>query len=1040
MPNVTTLITKPVRNFRKLLQEQINTGVKEAAEKVGRYKGWQFEVGNNIKSKRTGKTYEVIGKSWNPSVDQPTYRLRGKSASEQGNYFANKAHEEFEKYSGPYTRKVFGPAAIAGGAAAMTTPAEAVTDEDLLSKAEDYFKPSTPPEQRVSEEDLALKTAAYFNQKQPPAPPEEEASLPAKGAEMSVGGVTDDSLQTKMQQYFKGPEPVPNAPIPLRVQEAYTQRTNQPAPETYPEDEEGLSWWKSLALDLAAYSTGAAVAGRALSMFPHPVPKLAGLTLMALGGGATVEAAKGLVGEKPETLIGDVVGQEAPGMTTLEWGAYPASFKVLGKAVKYTAKGTGKVISGVDKLVHNPLEKVNKILSPAATAVWENIFVKPTNVPIPWTGRTLREHVQPGVERLAASKLKPLQGAAATIRRAEAQKSLTTHIGRTLMQGAKDLTPTERYDLTKGIRGTPIRQLKEPRAIALLKKMKSEVKDVGLDKMYKSVFASELSKGLTKEIAVAEEAFSPNTIRNTLKVFEKMSTKGVSPRETERMLDEIISHPDVSDTFKDFAKAMYNVPARTPMAVADAARKASTSYLTQKMIAERGLISAIEKPGYVKSSWGKLAGKWVPRDVELQLQDISRIPRIARGIYTKWFLSPWKASKTIMRPAYHFRNTMSNLVLNDWGGLPWYRTDVYMNALKKMRASSPEWKKYVQATGAGGDFVQNDIYQLGAGLEYGANMLDKMYSVYDRIIQPVAGFQRAEEHFFKFAKHLHNLEQGVDFNESIMDAMKWTFNYGEITATTANLRKYVAPFATWFTKVVPLAAETAVKHPLRFWKWMGAFQYAQSQAIEDVGMSNEEWDSFKQDLPDYIKKGMYLLMPWRDQQKRLQMLNLTYILPGYGDAAELSSMMGGGAGGFQIPNPLVSIAAGISSGRRFSGAPIFFDWEAPATKFAKTMGYVWEQLSPAVAPGGTDWRTMQRALTEQEGAPTVEQAMLSLTGFKLTPLDERHVRRRKAVVDKIHLSEMATQRKRELKAAKSDEEYNKVLDKYRKLKESIVHP
>jgi hypothetical protein len=244
------------------------------------------------------------------------------------------------------------------------------------------------------------------------------------------------------------------------------------------------------------------------------------------------------------------------------------------------------------------------------------------------------------------------------------------------------------------------------------------------------------------------------------------------------------------------------------------------------------------------------------------------------------------------------------------------------------------------------------------------------------------------------------------------------------------------PFVRWYSKAIPLAAETAVKHPVRFGKWIAFGMELQNQALQAVGMNDSEWEAVQKNLPDYVKNGIYLLMPWRDKQRRLNLLNLTYMVPGIGDINELyqrslPELVGG--------NPIVTTLATLQSKKKFGGAPLYHDWELPETKFAKTFAYIWEQLSPAIVPGGTDWNMMWNAISEKQGAPTPEEATAGLFGFKLKPIDEAANARRKVAIDRIYESEMQTQFQKELREAKG-KDVAKIMKKYQKIRESIAKP
>ena len=796
-------------------------------------------------------------------------------------------------------------------------------------------------------------------------------------------------------------------------------------------------------VDLVTMIVGGGLGAKATQLaLEKYAPKIVGLgkaVLESMGAGAVYEAARAAMGKPAEGL--GITG--APGEETLLWGAFPVAGKAALKGLKVAGGATGKVLKGVDYALHKPVERLGQKMEPVGEWLWDNVVLPPVSTRLPLAGKSVREMFQPGVERLAQSKVLKERMAAGTIRKTEAMKSLTTDVGRALSREMEGLLPSEQYEVLKGLRGTAYSELKSPKAKDLLMRFEGRVDESNLDFLYENKFRESLAKGLTKPVEDIEGSVTPEAITNFLKLHEAKLPKNYKITDVHDMMREIIYNPSVSDEMKTFVKDMWSTPARTVAEVADAAREAGTSYMTDKLIANRGLVSNVMKPGYIQSKWGKFAGKYVPRDVEFQLQAMSKIPLIARGVYQKWFLTPWKVSKTLTRPAYHARNLISNLILNDWGGLPFYRVDVYKEALKDLKNKGPWWKELRPLIGGEeASLGQSDIYQLEAGVKYGATMFDKAYNVFEKIIRPPTSLQRAEENWFKLAKHIHNrTELGMKPMESALDVQKTIFNYSEVTTETAYLRKYGMPFATWYTKSLPFMVETAVKHPLRFGKWLAFGAALQQHGLDAVGLTDDEWGEIEKTLPNYLQQGIYLMMPWRDEQNRLNLLNLTYILPGIGDINELWNQFGpGSGGGLQIPNPVVSILATLQSKKKYSGAPLYFDWEPGATKAAKTFAYIWEQLSPAIVPGGTDWNLMWRALTEEEGAPSPEAAFGSWLGFKLTPVDPAEMARRTDAIRKIHESEMSMQMQRELRNAKTGEETNRILEKYRKIRESIVAP
>ena len=174
-------------------------------------------------------------------------------------------------------------------------------------------------------------------------------------------------------------------------------------------------------------------------------------------------------------------------------------------------------------------------------------------------------------------------------------------------------------------------------------------------------------------------------------------------------------------------------------------------------------------------------------------------------------------------------------------------------------------------------------------------------------------------------------------------------------------------------------------------------------------------------------------MPWRDEQNRLQMLNLSYIIPGFGDISEI----GADPSGWLLGNPWVGIGSAIKTKVKYGGAPLYYDQEEPSTKFAKTLAYVWEQMVPSWIPGGVDWNAMWKTVEGQEEAMTFWQQVGAASGFKLKPIDQIKMNKSRMMLDRIHQMEMGSQFKQDLKAARSNEELQEIFDRYSRLKEEM---
>ena len=816
---------------------------------------------------------------------------------------------------------------------------------------------------------------------------------------------------------------------------------------------EGAAWWHGAIV-------GGAWGSRVAAVVPHPVAK-ALLPIIGAAAGAGLETAgirlaeAGVEGELGRRDIPETVAafyKDAVETAALQggFGTIAAGWPTIKGAVKGPL---GWVNQNVGAVIGYPLKKaVNARILPTTETIISHGQRERVEVM-----KSLREVWQPAVERLPDDLQDIFRGSQAIKSRLS---KLGTEIGADL---AKESDPLVRLEVIKGIRGTPTAGLVTQGAKDILEKYELGLKDMGLPIRQENEFRKIFAKSMNKHIEAPEEVFTGTDIVDKLikPIQDSLVREGGSAKwrlkKVQEMLKEAISNPAVSNDFKALAKDIYNLPSVLPQEIAESSKKVTKQLLTERLKKMPGVVvpelPAGAKPEeYMRSNWKSFITKgnslYVKKDVELELRALDMIPKIAHGWSNKWFMTPWKTSKIMMRPATHVRNFFSNAMLNHMGGLPFWRIDLYRRAFREMptivggKGGSQAWKDYAKITGAGGTFSVEDIVNLSKGMKYDSNIFDRGLKIFDEVSMVPRSYYNAEEQMFKFAKYLHNIEKGMDKRNAAWDAMKWTFNYGEVTRATAYMRSYVAPFFTWQSKVIPLMAESIVKNPVQ---WTGAimlYQGLQSASIRSAGISKQEWDYINKVMPDYIKKGMFFTLPWRDSDGRLQLLNLTYMMPGFGDISEAADSPFFGL----LSHPVLSMYAAWTSNRGFSGAPLSFEWEPATTQYLKKMAAMWETLAPAPFPLGTDWNMVWKMAKERalpamgvgqepylKKSLTPGQALSSLVGFKITPGDKKAWARSKEAVMRVHLSEMQLQLRRELGSATSSSERDSIKQHYKEI-------
>ncbi len=806
------------------------------------------------------------------------------------------------------------------------------------------------------------------------------------------------------------------------------------------DDEGDLNTVADLAL------AGAVYGGTTLALAPSG-PGV--LTTAVVAAPMYMAAKYALTGKAPQPMIPaeEGIASSPVGSTILgaaeEAALWMLPMPMLKGGLKSKVKGLGR---GVERVAEKLVAPARKYGAPVVERAW-NILSIPIETQIPGKDKSLREMWEAAITRIE----KKIPKAAERIRESKIQNELISEAGRNLGIRLQSMSPKEAYEVGKALKqGGFTAGVKGKEAKAAIKDFNTAIKEAKVGEKYRVEFRKQLTRlNLVPKDLPSDKAFKK------LVVSEKPTVS-----EVHSVLEAVIENPRASAQMKELAKDLWNLPANTPSAVVEASRKASRAVLIDKLKTTRGVVSAVPKAGYVESRIKEFKKAYVHKDVELELNAMEQIPKLAERMFNRFFMTPWKTSKVILRPASHIRNLFSNIILNDFGGLPFYRGDIYVDAVKGIRGNSPVWKEFSRMTGVqAASFSSSDLAQIsqamgaagskkgygrsvmdaiqGAGSKYDDGIFTRALNVFDAIVAPARSIYGAEESIFKYAKYLHNMEKGMNKREAAWDAMKWTFNFGEVTPEVAAIGQYAMPFVRWFSKVIPLGLETIKNHPLRFSKWLGIGAAMQQLALSKNKISEEEWQRINRDLPEYMTRGLYLLMPFRDEKGRLNMLDLTFVIPFIGDVAELYQK-----NPFEVvlQNPVFTMASTLISKRKYSGVPLYYDWEEPSTKMMKTFAYAWEQLSPAILPGGADWNKLYAAFSDQEGALSPEVAIANSLGMKLVAIDERLNRRRKESVLKIYEREIRSSMMRELRNARSSEERTEIVQKYRTLLRKVKRP
>jgi len=443
--------------------------------------------------------------------------------------------------------------------------------------------------------------------------------------------------------------------------------------------------------------------------------------------------------------------------------------------------------------------------------------------------------------------------------------------------------------------------------------------------------------------------------------------------------------------------------------------------------------------------YGDLAGKWVTPALMNELKGVPKeIKYIERNIGA--WLAPWKLGKTVFSLATHGRNVLGNVIMNDLGGLSPARIDIYSKAFKELLTKGKIWEE-AGADLLGTDYVKADILQrmgpmtgrniwaltvraaggfTGASTGYELTKGEEVpfgVQVGAMLAGGATGWQfgkyakdlyKGEEQLFKLAKYIHNTRSlGLTREEAIKDALKWTFNYGEVSKGVRVLRSTTTPFITYTSKALPRIIETALHHPIRLTKYLVGFEAMQQNSLAKMNISEEDWESARAQLPDYLKKGSIVLMPYKDAEGRLVFADFTYTLP-WGDISEAGRL---GMAAKILQNPVATLLFDLGRNSNALNMPVWYEFDSPNVKLMKVMKHIGMTLMPSMTPGfGTNYDALHRAFQDETSAeseqrpydvaaPTKGQALGTVVGFKTKAVNLGLEARKRRFLEKKQLGE-----------------------------------
>lgn len=417
-------------------------------------------------------------------------------------------------------------------------------------------------------------------------------------------------------------------------------------------------------------------------------------------------------------------------------------------------------------------------------------------------------------------------------------------------------------------------------------------------------------------------------------------------------------------------------------------------------------------PGFARKAlpdtkaYGALRGKFVISRIHGDVTELVRTKRTLEVLYDTG-IGYWKLGKVVFNPATHFRNMFSNSILLDLSGMDHIQQVKYftkaMQHIKKGSAEYQTAKKFFMRT----TLVRGEIFDdmLRSMNEAGGGGLAKVINGTNRFVGKAAKgpaeVYQAEEFTAKFMKYLSMRDKGATPQQAIAEANKWLFDYSDLARWEKNIARRIMPFYTFPRKALPRVLEAAANRPFVLAKYPLLAKSMTQFSLYKLDITERDWTTIQEDLPEHMKNGSYILMPYRDKNGDLRFFDWTYVVP-WGelyDAQERGILKVG------ITNPLFQLVADIRANKSgWTGRAIYDDAILPEKQTEeyrgeqnlKKMLYVWQGLVPSLAYKGIYWDKLYAAATGKKIRgkdmllpETIAHTLFGLRTQAIDPQEER---------------------------------------------------
>jgi hypothetical protein len=377
----------------------------------------------------------------------------------------------------------------------------------------------------------------------------------------------------------------------------------------------------------------------------------------------------------------------------------------------------------------------------------------------------------------------------------------------------------------------------------------------------------------------------------------------------------------------------------------------------------------------------------------------------------------WKWGKVAANIPSWMRNFYSNSMMMHLAGMPIWSQPGYLKRAFQMiyddqvnGTTDPIFQQFKDAGMVKTTFGANELQRIQREFALNSKLnedgtpktgVGEYLSDMEFMLQKVFNFMGDRyqdiEVMSKLAYGMYMMDKkGMDAKSALLASAEPLFDYGEVDNSIRLARRYPigTPFITWLYKATPFLYKTMTSReglmrmaPILAMHY--GMYFATTGAIE--GMMQTEWDDedrerFLQSQQKWIQKAgpFAMVLPWKDENGNIQIVDTTYLLPYATHAQALQSLVRAATDEASKDNvidilasfglggaPLLQLASGLLwNYDSFRQRELVNDYDDPATHWYKKVVYAYDTMAPAMLSSTGVFSTLIEASATAMGSPT----------------------------------------------------------------------